>query len=52
MAGLDLLTAFASSAVAFIPGDLVKAGLATAAILIVKRAYPLIDGGALRAARS
>ncbi|ALN73683.1 biotin transporter BioY [Aureimonas sp. AU20] len=52
MAKLDLVTAFASSAIVFIPGDLVKAALATAAILIVKRAYPLIQGGSLRAARS
>ena len=50
--GLGLGTAFASSAIAFIPGDLVKAGLATAAILLVKRAYPLIEAGRLRRARS
>ena len=40
--GVSPLTAFMSSAIAFIPGDLVKAALATAAIIGVKRAYPLI----------
>ena len=49
--GLDIGKAFASSAIAFLPGDLVKAGLATVAILIVKRAYPLIASSQLRAAR-
>ncbi len=52
MSGLGLVEAFAASAIAFVPGDLVKAGLATAAILIVKRAYPLIDQRRLGAART
>ena len=40
---VDPFTAFMSSAIAFIPGDLVKAAVATAAIISVKRAYPLIS---------
>ncbi|WP_294645048.1 biotin transporter BioY [uncultured Aureimonas sp.] len=51
MSGLGLGEAFASSAVAFVPGDLVKAAVASAAIIIVKRAYPLIGrnrAGAIR----
>ncbi|TFF21719.1 biotin transporter BioY [Jiella endophytica] len=39
--GVPLATAAAGSA-AFIPGDLIKAGLAAAAILMVKRSYPII----------
>lgn len=39
--GLPLLTA-ASSSLAFIPGDLIKAGVAALAIVGVARAYPLI----------
>ncbi len=39
--GVPLLTAATGSA-AFIPGDLIKAGLAAAAIVMVSRAYPLI----------
>lgn len=39
--GVPLATAATGSA-AFIPGDLIKAGLAAAAVLMVKRAYPMI----------
>lgn len=40
--GAPLSTA-ASGSLAFIPGDLVKAGLAAAIIVAVSRAYPLIE---------
>ncbi|WP_279477934.1 biotin transporter BioY [Aureimonas sp. SK2] len=52
MSGLGLLEAFAGSAMAFIPGDLVKATVASAAIVIVKRSYPLIGQGRTGAARA
>ncbi|MBO0903567.1 biotin transporter BioY [Jiella sonneratiae] len=39
--GVPLATAATGSA-AFIPGDLIKAGLAAAAIVMVRRAYPMI----------
>lgn len=41
VADVPLLAAFSGSA-AFIPGDLIKAALAAAVIVMVKRAYPLI----------
>ena len=50
VAGISLAAAAASS-VAFIPGDLVKAGVAALAILAVKRAYPLIGTGSSAAHR-
>ncbi|MGY1740142.1 MULTISPECIES: biotin transporter BioY [unclassified Blastococcus] len=37
------LTAAASSAVAFIPGDLVKAGIASVVAVAVHKAYPVIE---------
>lgn len=43
MGDLTLLQAAAGSAI-FIPGDLIKAGLAAAAAVFVRRGYPLIDG--------
>ena len=42
VAGVPLDRAFLGSA-AFIPGDLIKAGVAAAVIVMVKRAYPLIS---------
>jgi biotin transport system substrate-specific component len=39
--GVDLFAATTGSA-AFIPGDLIKAGVAAAVAVTVKRAYPLI----------
>ncbi|MEX6505466.1 biotin transporter BioY [Jiella sp. M17.18] len=42
VAHIPLSTAVAGSA-AFIPGDLIKAGVAAAIIVMVKRAYPLIS---------
>ncbi|MFD2237121.1 biotin transporter BioY [Aureimonas populi] len=42
LSGVPLLQAFSASAVAFIPGDLVKAGVAAAVVVAVRRAYPLI----------
>ena len=42
MSGMGLVEAFVGSAVAFIPGDLIKAGVAAAVIIAVRRAYPLI----------
>lgn len=50
MSGLNVVDAFVASAIAFIPGDLVKAGIAAAVIAAVKRSYPLISGrtGAVR----
>jgi len=51
--GVPFTTAFTGS-LAFIPGDLIKAGLAAAAIVMVKRAYPMITPAgdeAWRAAR-
>ena len=42
--GMDLLSAFTTSVLAFIPGDLIKAGIAAAVIVLVKRSYPLIRG--------
>ena len=42
MSGMGLVEAFIGSAVAFIPGDLIKAGVAAAVIIAVRRAYPLI----------
>ena len=42
MSGMGLREAFIGSAVAFIPGDLIKAGVAAAVIVAVRRAYPLI----------
>lgn len=42
MSGVPLAEAFAASAVAFIPGDLIKAGVAAAVVVAVRRAYPLI----------
>ncbi|KAA0971014.1 biotin transporter BioY [Aureimonas fodinaquatilis] len=47
MSGMDLAPAFATSALIFIPGDLIKAGLAAAIIIMVKRAYPLIRQSAI-----
>ena len=41
VAGMDLLPAFTGSLV-FVPGDLVKAVVASLVALIVKRSYPLI----------
>lgn len=40
--GMPLGQAFLASALAFVPGDLVKAGVAAAVVVTVKRAYPLI----------
>ena len=40
--GMNLLSAFTTSVLAFIPGDLIKAGIAAAVIVLVKRSYPLI----------
>ena len=37
------LTAAASSAVSFIPGDLVKAGIASLVAVAVRKAYPVIE---------
>lgn len=42
MSGVPLTEAFLASAVSFIPGDLIKAGVAALAIVGVARAYPLI----------
>ena len=42
VAGVPLAIAFTGS-VAFVPGDLIKAGVAAAVIVAVKRAYPLIS---------
>ncbi|MEE2953210.1 MAG: biotin transporter BioY [Pseudomonadota bacterium] len=42
MSGMGLVEAFTGSMIAFIPGDLIKAGIAAAVIVAVKRAYPLI----------
>jgi biotin transport system substrate-specific component len=39
---MSLGSAFIASALAFIPGDLIKAGVAAAVVVTVKRAYPLI----------
>ncbi|RZJ81842.1 MAG: biotin transporter BioY [Brevundimonas sp.] len=39
---MSLVDAFVASGIAFIPGDLIKAGIAAAVIVTVKRAYPLI----------
>ena len=39
---MSLGSAFFASALAFIPGDLIKAGVAAAVVVTVKRAYPLI----------
>lgn len=47
--GAPLSTA-ASGSLAFIPGDLVKAGLAAAIIVAVSRAYPLIETRSARRA--
>jgi biotin transport system substrate-specific component len=46
MSGMPLPEAFAASAIAFIPGDLVKAAVAALAIVAVKRSYPLIEARA------
>lgn len=43
MSGMGLWEAFAGTMIAFIPGDLIKAGIAAAVIVAVKRAYPLIS---------
>ncbi|WP_062212079.1 biotin transporter BioY [Aureimonas sp. AU12] len=51
MSGTPLLPAFAASALAFVPGDLIKAGVAAAVIVAVKRAYPLIGAGRAATAR-
>ncbi|MBB3998905.1 biotin transporter BioY [Aureimonas pseudogalii] len=51
MSGTPLWPAFAASALAFVPGDLLKAGVAAAAIVAVKRAYPLIGAGRAATAR-
>jgi len=40
---LSLVQAAAGSAV-FIPGDLIKAGIAALAAVFVRRGYPLIEG--------
>ena len=40
---MGLADAFVASAIAFTPGDLIKAGVAAAVITTVKRAYPLIS---------
>lgn len=51
VANLPLWTA-ASGSAAFIPGDLIKAAVAAAIILMIKRSYPLIDtSGTIRDAR-
>ncbi|MBC8130742.1 MAG: biotin transporter BioY [Rhizobiaceae bacterium] len=42
MSDMNVLDAFVGSAIAFIPGDLIKAGLAAAVVATVKRSYPLI----------
>lgn len=42
MSNLPLGQAFTASAVAFVPGDLIKAGLAAGITLAVKQSYPLI----------
>lgn len=42
MSGIPLREAFLASAISFIPGDLIKAGVAAAVIVTVRRAYPLI----------
>lgn len=44
--GVALPEAFVASAIAFIPGDLIKAGVAALAIVAVKRSYPLIGATA------
>ena len=44
VAGIPLAKAAIGSA-AFIPGDLIKAGVAAAVIIMVKRSYPLIASG-------
>lgn len=43
MSGMPLGQAFLASALAFVPGDLLKAGVAAATVVTVKRAYPLIS---------
>lgn len=47
IAGIPLSAAAAGS-LAFIPGDLIKAGIAALAILAVKRSYPVIEAKASR----
>lgn len=42
--GLPIGPAFLTSALVFLPGDLVKAVVAAAVIVGVRRAYPLIEG--------
>ncbi|WP_182085660.1 biotin transporter BioY [Aureimonas sp. ME7] len=49
IAGVPLLKAAAGS-MAFIPGDLVKAGLAAAIVVTVAKAYPLMDARSARRA--
>jgi biotin transport system substrate-specific component len=43
MSNLPLREAFTASAIAFVPGDLIKAGVAAAITLAVKQSYPLIQ---------
>ncbi|MDY8109470.1 biotin transporter BioY [Fulvimarina sp. 2208YS6-2-32] len=43
VSGTGLAEAFMGSMIAFIPGDLVKAGIAAAAVTLVKTSYPLIS---------
>jgi biotin transport system substrate-specific component len=40
--GIALPAAFVTSAMVFLPGDIIKAGLAAAIVVTVRRAYPLI----------
>lgn len=40
--GIPIPAAFVTSAMVFLPGDIIKAGLAAAIIVTVRRAYPLI----------
>ena len=50
MSGMNLGAAFLASAVAFIPGDLIKAGMAALVIVTVRQAYPLIASTRVRSA--
>jgi biotin transport system substrate-specific component len=47
IAGLSLPAAISGSAI-FIPGDLIKAGLAASVAMFVKRGYPIIDAAPAR----
>ncbi|WP_102957848.1 biotin transporter BioY [Mangrovicella endophytica] len=45
MSGMDLGAAFIGSAAAFIPGDLIKAGVGAAVVVALRKSYPAVPAG-------